>query len=106
MSLTKPEAANDVLLVAVLDEVGAGVLIVVLDRFEKRFQRDVVVDQRLLVDDDLILLNVAAKAEHVGDAGHGAQLQLDDPVLDRAQFLIALAPAGDFDRDRSGRCRW
>ena len=44
---TKP--AHHILLVAVFDEVGAGVLIVVLDRVEERFQRDVVVNQRLLV---------------------------------------------------------
>src|SRR5689334_443955 len=63
---------NDVLLVAMLDEVSSGVLIIVLDGFEERFERDVVTDQRLLIDDHLILLDVAAKAEHVRDTRHGA----------------------------------
>src|SRR6185369_3624251 len=89
------QAANDVLLVTVLDEVGARVLIIVLDGFEERLERDVVANQRLLIDDDLILLDVAAKAEHVGDARHSAQLQLYDPILDRPQFLVALSVADD-----------
>src|SRR6185503_4446516 len=89
------QAANDVLLVAMLDEVGARVLIIVLDGFKERLESDVVADERLLIDDDLILLDVAAKTEDIGDAGHGAQLQLYDPVLNRAQFLVALSVADD-----------
>ena len=34
--LNQPEAANDVLLIAVLDKIRTGVLVVVLDRVEKR----------------------------------------------------------------------
>ena len=78
-----------------LDKVRAGVLIVRLNRLKKGFERDVVIDQRLLIDDDLILLDVSAKAKHVGDTGHRSQLQLDNPVLNCAQFLIALAAADD-----------
>src|SRR2546423_8495398 len=77
------------------DEIGAGVLIVVLNRFEKRFKRDVVVDQRLLIGDDLALLYVSAKTEHVRDARHSAELQLDDPILNCAQLLVALSVADD-----------
>src|SRR6185369_2532980 len=89
------KAPNDLLLVAVLDEVGARVLIIVLDGFEERLERDVVANQRHRIDDYLILLDVAAKAEHVGDARHGAQLQLYDPILNRAQFLVGLSVADD-----------
>src|SRR6185369_7691851 len=89
------ETANDVLFVTMFDEVGARVLIIVLDGFKERLERDVVTNQRLLIDDDLILLDVAAKAEHVGDARHSAQLQLYDPILDRPQFLVALSVADD-----------
>src|SRR6185369_5252796 len=45
------QPTNDVLLVAMLDEVSSGVLIIVLDGFEERFESDVVTDQRLLIDD-------------------------------------------------------
>src|SRR6185436_6620460 len=57
------ETANDVLFVTMFDEVGARVLIIVLDGFKERLERDVVANQRLLIDDHLILLHVAAKAE-------------------------------------------
>src|SRR6266542_544961 len=78
-----------------LDEVRSGVLIVVLNGFEKRFERDVVIDQCLLIDDDVILLDVPAKAKHVGDPGHRAQLQFDYPVLNSTQFLSALTTTDD-----------
>src|ERR1041385_8161915 len=91
----QPKAAHDILFIAMLDEVGAGVLIVCLNRVEQRFQRDVVINQRLLIDDYLVLLYVAAETQHISDAGHRAQLQLDDPILNRAQLLIALAMADD-----------
>ena len=74
-----------------LDEVGSSVLIVRLNGFEERLQRDVVVDQRLLIDDDVILFDVSAKAEYISDTGYCSQLQFDDPVLNGTQFLIALS---------------
>src|SRR2546423_10016557 len=93
--LNQAETADDVLFVAMLDEIGSGVLIVRLDRFEQRLERDVVINQGLLIDNDLVLLYIAAKAQHVGDAGNGAQLQLYDPILDRAQLLVALPVSDD-----------
>ena len=68
------QSANDILFVAMLDKVCPGVLIVVLNCFEERFERDVVIDERLLIHDDVILLDVSTKAKHIGDAGHGSQL--------------------------------
>jgi hypothetical protein len=50
----------------------------------------------LLIGSDLILFNVSAEAEHIGDARYCAQLQLDYPVLNRSQFLIGLASTDDF----------
>src|SRR6185369_5276807 len=100
------ETADHILLVAMFDEVRAGVLIVGLNRVEESFQRDVVIDERLLIDDDLILLNISAKTEDVGDARHGAQLQLHNPILNRAQLLIALPVTHDLieiDLARAGR---
>src|ERR1041385_3339972 len=99
------QTANDVLLVTVLDKVGARVLIVVLNSFEKSFERDVVTHQRLLIDDYLILLDVTAKTETVSDAGHGSQLQLHDPILDRAQLLVALSVADDLVEIKLTRAR-
>ena len=78
------QEGSDVLLVAVFDEIRAGVLIVRLNRLKEGFQSDVVADQSLLVDDHLVLLHVAAKTQHVRDAGHRAQLQLHNPILNRA----------------------
>ena len=77
------------------DEVCAGVLIVRLNRVEQSLERDVVIDERLLIDDDLILLHIAAETEHIGNAGNGPQLQLHDPILNRAQLLIAPTVAHD-----------
>src|SRR4029078_2934407 len=91
----KTEAANYVLFVTMFDEVGACVLIIVLDGFKERLERDVVTNQRLLIDDDLILLYVAAKAEHVRDGRDSAKWQLYDPILNRAQLLIALSVSHD-----------
>src|SRR5204862_454753 len=47
--------------------------------------------QRLLIDNDVVLLHFSAEAQRVGDTGHGSQLQFDNPVLNRAEFLSALA---------------
>ena len=77
------------------DEVCAGVLIIVLNGLKERFERDVVIDQCLLIDYDLVLFDVAAKAQYVSDARHRAQLQFDDPILNRAQLLVALAVPDD-----------
>ena len=60
--------------VAVFDKVRPGVLIVGLNSVEESLQRDVVVHQRLLIRNDLILLDVSAKAQYIGNAGHCAQL--------------------------------
>src|SRR5689334_12595883 len=88
-----------------LNEVSSGVLIIVLDGLKERFESDVVTDQRLLIDDDLILLNISTKTEYISYAGHSAQLQLYDPILNRTQFLIALSVANDLvkiDLSRAG----
>src|SRR5205085_11142468 len=51
------QSTHDVLLIAMLNEVGSCVLIIILDGIKERFESDVVVNQRLLIDDDLILFD-------------------------------------------------
>src|SRR5436190_15706558 len=88
-----------------LDEIRSSILIVVLNCFEERLERDLVIDERLLIDDYVILLHIAAKAEHIGNAGHRSQLQFHYPVLNGAQLLSALAATDDLikiDLSRSG----
>src|SRR5215831_19325117 len=89
------QPANDVLLITMLNEVSSRVLVIILNGLKERLESDVVVHQCLLIYDDLILLHIAAKAEHVGDSRHGAQLQFYHPVLNRAQLLVALSVADD-----------
>jgi hypothetical protein len=55
------------------NKVRAGVLIVVLNGFKEGFERDVVVYECLLIDNDLVLFDVSAKIKDVGYARHGAQ---------------------------------
>ena len=93
--LYQAQPAHDILFVAVFDEVCAGVLIIVLNGLKERFERDVVIDQCLLIDYDLVLFDVAAKAQYVSDTRHRAQLQFDDPILNRAQLLVALGVPDD-----------
>src|SRR3954462_14994157 len=78
-----------------LDEVGPSVLIVVLNCFEKRLERNLVINEGLLIDDDVVLLDVTTKAQHVSDSGHCPQLQFHYPILNGAQFLSALAGTDD-----------
>ena len=44
------------------------------------------------VDDDLVLAHHAADRRNLGDAGHGLQFVLQEPVLDAAQFGKIVSP--------------
>ena len=59
--LYQAQPAHDILFVAVFDEVCAGVLIIVLNCVEETLERDVVINQRLLIDDHVILLYISAE---------------------------------------------
>ena len=57
-----------------------------LERRGDVLQRHLVGVEPAAIDDDLVLLEVAAHRVHLDDAGHAAQLRDDLPVEDRAQL--------------------
>ena len=67
-------AAEDHLLVALLDVAAADVAVVLLEHVEDARQRQVIFGEPLGIDDDLVLLGLAAHGVDLDDAGHGAQL--------------------------------
>ncbi len=78
--------AHQKLFAAPLQKLGAHVEIVFAHPVEHFGKRHVVTNQRLGVNIDLVLLLIAADAQHLGDARHRLQLVLHNPVLHRAQF--------------------
>src|SRR5262245_28914166 len=91
-----------------LNKVRTRVLIICLNGFKQRLQGDVVINQRLLIDNDLILSDVATKTQNVSNTGHCAQLEFHDPVLNRTEFLVSLSLANnliEIDLSRSGSDR-
>ena len=89
------DAAHHVLLGLVLDEVAAGVGVVLFQRLENLLQRDVERREPVGVHDDLVLLDQPAEGIYLGDARHGAKQRTHDVILDRPQFRRV---------DISGRC--
>ena len=77
-----------------LDELGADVQVVRPHPLDHLGQRDVVAQQAVGPDVDVELLLVAADAQDLGHAGHGLQVELDDPVLQRPQLLEAALAGG------------
>src|SRR2546426_715504 len=71
---------------ACLHHVAADVAIASHDRVHDGRERNPVRPQAVGVDVDLILLDGAADAGHLGDSGHGVELIADEPVLEGAQF--------------------
>ena len=80
-----PGRADQRLLTAALDVAGADAGVVALERDHHVVEREAVRHELGGVGRDLEILRVAADGVDLGDAGHGAQLRLDDPVLDFAQ---------------------
>ena len=89
------EAAHRVLLGGMLNETGAEVIVVVADTLENVAQRQAAALQAIRVDHDFVLLGEATPGVDVGDAGDGAQLVLDLPVVERLQLHGAVAVALD-----------
>ena len=82
----RPEPADDVLLLAVLDVVPARVDVRAGERVEHLMERDAARLELLRVDLHLELLDEAAEGDDVGHAGHLLQVPLHHPVLDLAEL--------------------
>ncbi len=80
------DAADHQRLVAALQKAAAGIGAVVRQRLPELVDGDCVFAQQKRIDPDLVFLDEAAKAHHVGDAGRAAQRGLQRPVLQRAHF--------------------
>ena len=89
----EPHGSDHELLGILLDELRADVEVVLLDPLDHLPEREIVSKQRMWIDDDVILLHVPTDAEHLRHAGDRLEMELDDPVLDRAQLLQRI-PAG------------
>ncbi len=83
----EPDPAHDERLLAPAQEPAAGVAARVAERLRHLVDRHRVLLQQVRVEPDLVLLQCPAEADHVGDAGHHAQVRADDPVLDRAHLV-------------------
>ena len=92
--LDVPEAAHHELGLGQLDETAADVVVAALDGALDLPQRNPVGQQLVGIDGHLVLLDEAADAGHLGDAGHAGQLVAQVPVLDRAQLGEVAAAAG------------
>ena len=79
--------AHDVFLGVLFNELRADVEIVGFDLFDDVVQRHSVAQQGVGVDHHVELFFKAADAQNLGDAGHGLQVELDQPILDRAQLF-------------------
>ena len=81
--------------------------LLVAQRFDDVVERQIVFGQPGRIEQHVVLLFVAAPGVHFGHARHGAQLGLDHPMVDRAQFgqIVAVAADAGSDRLRPGRWR-
>ena len=77
---------HDVGLRTALDDVTADVDVAVGDGLIELERTDAVGGKLVGIDADLEGLHLTAETDDVGNAGHGAQLALDDPVLQRLQL--------------------
>ena len=83
------DAANQVLLLASLEEAAAGVRVASAERGEDLLQPDVVRLHAGGVDGDFVLLDESTEADDVGDAGNQLELAADHPILKAAQVRDA-----------------
>ena len=80
------DAANEILLRALLDIIAAGVGVAPTERGEDLLHRQVVVLHFRQIGVDLVLLDQAAHADDVRHPWRHAQIAFDRPILDRAQI--------------------
>ena len=79
--------ADDHRFVALLQAAATGARVAVAERQVDLVQRDLVAPQRLRIDIDLVLLDGAAEAHHVGHARGHAKRRANHPVLQRAHLV-------------------
>src|ERR1700722_13853374 len=89
------DAADDVGLGVLIDNVAADIDIAFANGIEYIQRGDAEVGQQHRVDPDLIGLDPAAEADDVGYTGDGAQFAVDDPILDGLQFAGVAEAAFD-----------
>ena len=80
------EAAQDVLLVAMLEMSAGGDGVAAFDGFNDVVEGETVGDEPLGLDGHLDLPDESAEGVDLGDAGYSSKLRPDDPIVDRAQF--------------------
>ena len=90
-----PDAGDEEHLIAITKVAAAGVSVVPLHSIDDFIKRELVAVETLRIETDLILLLIATPAIHLGRPLHGAQLWLDDPVVDRPQIGQIRPLAGD-----------
>ncbi|MDR8993814.1 hypothetical protein FEP57_05930 [Burkholderia multivorans] len=78
--------AHHVLRFGQLDDRAAGCLVCLAERIGHRGLRDAVSAQLVRVEHDLVLAHHAADAGDLGDVRHCFQLELQEPVVQRAQL--------------------
>jgi hypothetical protein len=81
-----PGGADEVLLTVALDVTSADVGVVRFERFHEVAETHVVGDEAVGARRDQVLLLGPADGVHLDDSGNGAELGLDDPILNRAQI--------------------
>src|SRR5581483_615995 len=85
--------AHHVFLAGELQNAPADILIASTDLLDDTVDRDLVGEQAVRVDRDLVLADEPTDRGHFRDAGNGAKLILDLPILQRAQIGERM-PAG------------
>ncbi len=83
----QPDGADDQFLRIFFDELRTDIEVVRLDPVDDFVKRQVIAQQIGRIDIHMILLFVSTDAEHLGDAGNGLEVELDDPVLNGAQLF-------------------
>ena len=88
------DAADQILLIALLQVTAARVRISLPQRREDLLHGNVVGLKLGQIQTDLVLFQKSAQADHVGHAGRQLQVARDRPILDRAQLPQVLPVAG------------
>jgi len=80
------DAANEVLLLTLLEKTATGIRVAVPERREHLLQRDVIGLHPRRVHGNLILLDEAAETDDVGHSRNHLEISADDPILNASQL--------------------